>query len=69
MKNSALGTGLTEPKTAITYLSIKLYSGNKRSKGESTSVIKTHEEIILVDSRLSKKVRRNETKTTHWKEG
>ena len=59
-ENSALGIGLIEPKTAIDYLAIKLHVGNKRSKGELTSVINTHEEIISVDSGLPNKVRINE---------
>ena len=68
VRKSALGVGLIEPKIAIDYLAIKLYEGNKRSKGELETVISTHEETCLVDSGLQKKVRRNEIKLRHWKE-
>ena len=46
-----------------------MHVGNERSKGELTSVLKIHEEIISVDCGLSKKVRRNEANIRHWKEG
>ena len=60
VKKSSLGVGLIEPKTAIDYLAIKLHVGNKRSKGELTSVININEEISAEDSGLPKKVRRIE---------
>ena len=39
---SALVVDLIEPKTAINYLATNMCVGNKREKGELTSVINIH---------------------------
>ena len=45
VRKKALEVGLIELETAIDYLSIKLHAGNKREKGELTSVISIHGDI------------------------
>ena len=53
----------------MNYLEIKLHVGNKRSKGDLTRVMNTHEEISEKDSGLPSKVRRKQGKLTCWKSG
>ena len=69
VKKSALGVGLIEPATVIDYLAIKLYVGNKRAKGELTSVINIHEEISQEDSGLPRRARRQQGTIKYWKAG
>ena len=69
VKKSALGVGLIEPATVIDYLAIKLYVGNKRAKGELTSVINIHEEISQEDSGLPRRARRKQGTIKYWKAG
>ena len=69
MRKSALGIGLVEPNTVMDSLALKLCLGNKRSKGELTSMIKHHEELSLNDSGLPENVRRNVCNLIHWKVG
>ena len=54
MRKSVLDIGLVELNTVMDSLSLKLYLGNKRSKGELASVIKHHEELSLDDSGFPK---------------
>ena len=65
VKKSALGVGLIEPETEIYCLAIKSHMGNKRSKGELTNIISTHEEISEDDSDLLRIVRRKKGKIKH----
>ena len=51
------------------FLGIKLHVGNKRSKGELTNSINTHEEISEDDSVLPGKVRIKEGRFKYWKSG
>ena len=50
-------------------LALKLCLGNKRSKGELTSVIKYHEELSLDDSGIPEKVKRTTCDLKYWKVG
>ena len=66
---SALGIMLVEPNTVMDSLALKLHLGNKRFKGELTSVIKHHEKLSLDDSRLPENVRKPACDLNFWKVG
>ena len=65
VRKPALGKGFFETKTEIDYLLINLQIGNKRAKGESTSVIKIHENMSSIDSVLPNNARRKAANIIH----
>ena len=69
LKKTALEVGLFEPKTAMNYLSVKIYVGNKRSEDKLNSIARMHEEKSAEDSGSPTNEKRSEVKIKYWKVG